>query len=569
MKKLLFKIFLFLILLHLVTALDSKLILETTFEHSFENNQEITSKVFLFPLDTYRQRIDSVNFSGISPTINTQSYTYEITNNTYGYTFKSINKLIIPKIKSTSFQKNTFQESNLINSNDPLIKQTTKNIIGNETNYFFAVNKIANWINENINYSLDSLTEDISQNATWVLKNRRGVCDEITILFISMLRSQGIPARYVTGLAYTNYNGLNDFDAHAWAEVYFEEGWIPFDITYEQFGYIDATHIELQKSETALSSSLEYRSKTSVTSNPIKLSSKIIKNFEKINNHIDLHAQLFRSQVKTENYLLLKLKNNNDFYFSEHVFISTPEQITTKKSINIPLKPFEHRTLLIKLTSHLKDIYEVPITINDISNEINLSYKINPNSEDFFLKEFNEETLVSDLFITCDDKCTINNPSLNIKNFDLCVDGNCKKTSSFNKNEQITTINKPLTHIKIQKDNHLIHEDYYFLKEQNKLTLTNLKYPKQTNWGDIINISFTLTTNKPANVNITIKNEKPIDQFNFPNFENTNDFQFQIYSKSLPINITVNNVNYEINPKMELTLLQKLEHFFVKLFNIY
>jgi transglutaminase-like putative cysteine protease len=59
----------------------------------------------------------------------------------------------------------------------------------------------------------------------------------------------GIPARYVSGLAYTNWEGKNGWGPHAWAEVYFPGyGWVAYDITYGQFGYVDATHIKLKES---------------------------------------------------------------------------------------------------------------------------------------------------------------------------------------------------------------------------------------------------------------------------------------------------------------------------------
>ena len=53
---------------------------------------------------------------------------------------------------------------------------------------------------KNVKYDITTSTEDVSQKSSWVLKNKIGVCDEITNLFISLNRASGIPARFVSGV---------------------------------------------------------------------------------------------------------------------------------------------------------------------------------------------------------------------------------------------------------------------------------------------------------------------------------------------------------------------------------
>jgi hypothetical protein len=70
-------------------------------------------------------------------------------------------------------------------------------------------------------------------------EKREGYCDLFASAMALMARSQGIPARVATG--YFPVSGerdasgwyiLRESDAHAWAELYFEDvGWIPFDPT--------------------------------------------------------------------------------------------------------------------------------------------------------------------------------------------------------------------------------------------------------------------------------------------------------------------------------------------------
>ncbi|NDJ51749.1 MAG: hypothetical protein GYB68_01540, partial [Chloroflexi bacterium] len=68
--------------------------------------------------------------------------------------------------------------------------------------------------------------------------DQTGVCEHYVSAMVIMLRSQGIPARFVVGYGAGDYNSITNYyevranDAHAWTEVYFPElGWVPFDPT--------------------------------------------------------------------------------------------------------------------------------------------------------------------------------------------------------------------------------------------------------------------------------------------------------------------------------------------------
>ena len=61
---------------------------------------------------------------------------------------------------------------------------------------------------------------------------RRGVCQDITHIFVAAARSLGIPARYVGG-HFHRVDGVTSQEAgHAWAEAFIENlGWVGFDPT--------------------------------------------------------------------------------------------------------------------------------------------------------------------------------------------------------------------------------------------------------------------------------------------------------------------------------------------------
>jgi len=68
--------------------------------------------------------------------------------------------------------------------------------------------------------------------AAEAFKLRRGVCQDLTHIYIAAARQLGIPARYVGGHFY-RVDGVTAQDAgHAWVEAYVENlGWVGFDPT--------------------------------------------------------------------------------------------------------------------------------------------------------------------------------------------------------------------------------------------------------------------------------------------------------------------------------------------------
>lgn len=158
-----------------------------------------------------------------------------------------IKEKILYPLKDTTEYDRYLQFANLININDEIKTQASTLAEGEDDVYVIAT-KIAKWIREDINYDLSTVTLNPNQKSTDVFESKAGVCKEITNLYISMMRSLGIPARVATGYAYTTSEEVTEFvgsnwGGHAWAEVLIGDEWVPFDLTYNQYGYVDATHI--------------------------------------------------------------------------------------------------------------------------------------------------------------------------------------------------------------------------------------------------------------------------------------------------------------------------------------
>ncbi|MBR9678030.1 MAG: transglutaminase domain-containing protein [Nanoarchaeota archaeon] len=116
------------------------------------------------------------------------------------------------------------------------LRETSLNITDGSASTLEAAARIGVWVSSNMDYDL--AYSNVTKNSAWIIENRVGVCEEYTNLFISLCRSAGIPARYVSGFVYSN----GSFGPHAWAEAWVGE-WAGFDTTYAEFGALDSSHI--------------------------------------------------------------------------------------------------------------------------------------------------------------------------------------------------------------------------------------------------------------------------------------------------------------------------------------
>jgi transglutaminase-like putative cysteine protease len=83
-------------------------------------------------------------------------------------------------------------------------------------------------LHEDMAYDTDPT--HVATTAAEAFALKRGVCQDLTHVFIAAARNLGIPARYVGGY-FRRGDGVSEQDAgHAWAEAFVPElGWVAFD----------------------------------------------------------------------------------------------------------------------------------------------------------------------------------------------------------------------------------------------------------------------------------------------------------------------------------------------------
>lgn len=127
-----------------------------------------------------------------------------------------------------------------IQTDDPDIQKTAREITKGETSALNAALKIMDWVHANV---LPVPSTGLPQ-AKEVLKAKRGDCNEYTVLFTALARAAGIPAKSLAGLVYQN----GRFFYHAWAQVYLDGKWLNLDPTFGQ-APVDVTHLALAEGE--------------------------------------------------------------------------------------------------------------------------------------------------------------------------------------------------------------------------------------------------------------------------------------------------------------------------------
>jgi transglutaminase-like putative cysteine protease len=343
---------------------------------------------------------------------------------------------------------------------NPAIEQQAHDIIGGENDLYKVMFKLADWTKRNIKYDLNTLTAEAVQKSSWVLDNREGVCDEMTNLFISFTRSVGIPARFVSGMVYTNLDYA--WGPHGWAEVYFpDHGWVPFDVTFGQYGWVDASHIKLKDSIDSGAPSAEYSWRA--TGVDIKLkeltpSVSLISEGTALISPLSLSIEPLSQNVGFGSFvpILVTVENKENYYVSASLVIKKAPELTEDNVKEVFLNPGEAKTVgwIVKIDSNLEENYiytgalEVASSFGDVATSKLMYAKEYPKYKQVAaekilhnLEKREEKQLLSTIQLSCatDQKLYYSNESALIscavKNtgsateVDVCVRAECQQIS--------------------------------------------------------------------------------------------------------------------------------------------
>ncbi|MFH0874446.1 MAG: transglutaminase-like domain-containing protein [archaeon] len=501
------------------------------------------------------------------------------------------------------------------------IKLLASTLAEGEDDSYIIVAKLAEWVNKNIKYDLSTVTANANQKASWVLENREGVCDEITNLFIALCRSLGIPARFVSGVAYTNSELFTDeWGLHGWAEVYFPNiGWIPYDVTYGQFGYADVGHIKLRDSIDADKALAKYTWKSyNYDINPGSLDSnvEVLNIGKKAPDRINAKISYYDPSVGFNSYNVLKAKITNpyDYYTASEIRISVPREITIDgdKSRFIALAPKQEKTYywILKVPGGLNQdyLYTFPIglmtslnytyegsflaekkgVIYDYDTIKELYSSLNSGSSKNINKDYNLSCRAPNKVITNESFelfCTIKNTgNFAINGAKICLENDCKQRDILINQEEL--INFTYLFDSVGEKSVLLSASAFGIKksflnkissvDKPKIAVEILEYPQNVSYRNIFTIKFLVSKESysiPSDVDIKLSFGIEKEEWHFDSIESNAPFEINIDAGLLDLNenIFTVNVNYkdefgnEYNSKENFEVVLNEPNFFEKI----
>jgi len=429
----------------------------------------------------------------------------------------------------------------------PEIRSKATELTEGETDYYRIIFKIAGWVEESVSYNLSTLTSEAVQKSSWVLKNKKGVCDELTNLYISMLRSIGIPSRFISGQVYTSDEGK--FGNHGWAEVYFPQiGWVPVDVTFGQFGWIDPSHVIFKISIDSGESSAEYTWKSidaKITIEELKINSKIIKSEKTVKQEVKLDIEPLVKKAAYESYIPLQvtITNPHNYYVPLTLYITKAPGLEGTNRKTLLIRPREKKDVfwMIKLpkaierNTRYKAILETKTGFGANStthilygNGYKKYSKAQAESMISELETKEEKDYFPNLRINCDTDrtayyktetaqitCNIKNTgNTKLENIKTCIKEECKGTSltigedvDYTWSLDTSKQTNPKTKITVENGN-LLKAEYVTIKivENPELKIDKIE-PKQFEYKKKTNLTLSITTEARAkDVEITLKN---------------------------------------------------------------
>jgi len=472
--------------------------------------------------------------------------------------------------------------SEIIDSNDEDVRGFAAEIAEGEDDLYAVVHKMAEWTKGNIKYDLSTLTAEVSQKASWVLDNRQGVCDELTSLFIAMLRSLGIPAKFISGVAYTESELFpENWGSHGWAEVYFPGyGWVPYDVTYGQFGYIDPTHVKLKESVDSNEPSVQYKwvaSNIDLDTKELDIDASVEEKIGRIKDPVDIDVKVLKENIGFGSYNLIEaiMENTEDYYVSSEIYLSRPKEVKIigEAFKNVLLKPNEKKSIfwIVKLADELQKnfIYTFPITAGTIkgseastefkSREDDITYTLAEISSILEQKKEEEEKVYSrDVEIKCNldrnefyyyenafVQCKIKNiGNTNLKNLNICFESDCEKADlsiiqekSFNYTVEKEIAGKQESAFKV-KNNDVSKAAYieYTVLDAPEIKISNIEFPNEIEYNDNFKIEFLLGKSSfsiPKNAVIAIKQNSFENQWTVEELPEGRKFVVNMEGKNL------------------------------------
>ena len=151
---------------------------------------------------------------------------FEVTMYDIAVDFSKIDKIYPYDTSNLQYRRYTSKSGIIIDPHHPKIKRIAKEIGKDITSPIVFAQRAYEYIGANYKYGVIGIENSLDK----ALRLGKGDCGQMSAIFISLLRNQGIPARHIVAVR-PSYGDIKS-ENHVWAEFYLENyGWIPVDAT--------------------------------------------------------------------------------------------------------------------------------------------------------------------------------------------------------------------------------------------------------------------------------------------------------------------------------------------------
>ena len=254
--------------------------------------------------------------------------------------------------------------------------------------------------------------------------------------------------------------------------VFSDYGWVPFDVTYGEYGWIDPTHIKFKDSLDSDEPSTYFKwigSNANLRTRELEINTNLVGSEGYSFIPLKIQAEVFKKSVNFGSYNLVEatFENPNDFYYAATLDFSAPKEVLIVRSKpqdntdgqkSVLLRPGEKKKVywIVKVDDGLEDrySYSFPIiisTMDNVSTRVFFSTDIRQKSVSFseigrafdIFEEVDKKPYSANLMLDCNPQnaqfyeyehpkliCTIQNTgNLMLDDLESCFEGSCKKTS--------------------------------------------------------------------------------------------------------------------------------------------
>jgi hypothetical protein len=155
-----------------------------------------------------------------------------------GGTVCKVGKAHARPVKATAKEiEEALEETTVYPAGQPRVKELARKAVGDAKTPRAKVKRLVKFVHDYIRPSLGTNLPKVED----LLDRKAGDCKAYALLFNTLARACGIPAREVGGLMYMG-DEVKAFGGHAWNEVVLDGHWVPVDASLAE-AEVNATHI--------------------------------------------------------------------------------------------------------------------------------------------------------------------------------------------------------------------------------------------------------------------------------------------------------------------------------------